>query len=89
MSPSPPGAEPEASPAGDAVVLSVIPRTSPQDKATEDLVERLRADVLPDAGLPVSLGGATAAFVDQSQATADRLRRCSSAGSWTSRSCCC
>jgi RND superfamily putative drug exporter len=54
-------------------VLSVIPRTSPQDPATEDLVERLRGEVLPDAGLPVSVGGATAAFVDQSQATADRL----------------
>jgi RND superfamily putative drug exporter len=66
-------AEPETSPAGDAVVLGVIPSTSPQDPATEDLVERLRADVLPDAGVPVSLGGATAAFVDQSRATADRL----------------
>jgi len=64
---------PATSPAGDAVVLSVIPTTSPQDPATEDLVERLRADVLPDAGLPVNLGGATAAFVDQSRATADRL----------------
>src|SRR5688572_10973169 len=57
---------PETSPAGDAVVLTVIPRTSPQDAATEELVEHLRADVLPDAGLPVSLGGQTAAFVDQS-----------------------
>jgi RND superfamily putative drug exporter len=65
--------EPATSPAGDAVVLTVFPRTSPQDPATEDLVERLRADVLPRAGLPVSLGGATAAFVDQSRATADRL----------------
>jgi RND superfamily putative drug exporter len=65
--------EPATSPAGDAVVLSVIPRTSPQDKATEDLVEHLRDDVLPDAGLPVELGGATAAFVDQSRATAERL----------------
>ena len=66
-------AEPATSPAGDAVVLSVIPRTSPQDQATEELVDRLRADVLPDAGLPVSLGGATAAFMDQSRATSDRL----------------
>ena len=66
-------AEPATSRAGDAVVLTVIPRTSPQDPATEDLVERLRADVLPDAGVPVSLGGATAAFMDQSRATADRL----------------
>ena len=66
-------APPASSPAGDAVVLSVIPRTAPQDPATEDLVERLRADVLPRAGVPVSLGGATAAFVDQSRATAERL----------------
>ena len=54
-------------------MLTVIPRTSPQDPATEDLVDRLRGDVLPGAGVPVSLGGATAAFMDQSQATADRL----------------
>jgi RND superfamily putative drug exporter len=64
---------PETSPAGDAVVFGVIPTTSPQDAATEDLVERLRADVLPGAGLSVDVGGQTAAFVDQSQATADRL----------------
>jgi RND superfamily putative drug exporter len=51
----------------------VIPRTSPQDRATEDLVAHLRSDVLPSAGVPVSLGGQTAAFVDQSEATAERL----------------
>jgi len=66
-------ARPATSAAGDAVVLTVIPRTSPQDPATEDLVERLRADVLPGAGVPVSLGGTTAAFMDQSTATAERL----------------
>jgi putative drug exporter of the RND superfamily len=66
-------ARPATSPAGDAVVLNVTPRTSPQDPATEDLVERLRGDVLPRAGLPVSIGGATAAFMDQSSATAERL----------------
>jgi RND superfamily putative drug exporter len=66
-------APPATSPANDAVVMTVIPTTSPQDEATEDLVERLRADVLSDAGLPVSLGGQTAALVDQSRATADRL----------------
>jgi len=65
--------EPATSRAGDAVVVGVIPRTSPQDRTTEELVEHLRADVLPDAGVPVSLGGQTAAFVDQSAATADRL----------------
>jgi RND superfamily putative drug exporter len=66
-------AEPVLNPARDAAVISVIPTTSPQAAATEDLVQRLRGDVLPAAGLPVALGGATAAFVDQSEATADRL----------------
>jgi RND superfamily putative drug exporter len=64
---------PAVNPAGDAAVVTVVPRTAPQDAATEDLVHRLRDDVLPRAGLDVALGGATAAFVDQSQATADRL----------------
>ena len=66
-------AQPAVSPAGDAVVLSVTPRNSPQDPATEALVERLRDEVLPRAPLPVAIGGATAAFMDQSSATADRL----------------
>ena len=65
--------EPAIAPAGDAAVITVIPTTSPQDGATEDLVHHLRGDVLPRAGLPVELGGQTAAFMDQSQATADRL----------------
>jgi RND superfamily putative drug exporter len=64
---------PLVSPRGDAVVLSVIPRTSPQDPATEDLIDHLRNDVLPGAGVPVKLGGSTAAFMDQSRATAARL----------------
>jgi len=66
-------AAPVASPRGDAVVLSVIPRTSPQDSATQDLIDHLRDDVLPRAGVPVKLGGATAAFMDQSRTTAARL----------------
>jgi RND superfamily putative drug exporter len=65
--------KPATSAGGDAVMLSVIPRTSPQDPATEDLVHHLRDDVLPDAGVRVDVGGATAALVDQSEATADRL----------------
>jgi RND superfamily putative drug exporter len=66
-------AEPAFSPRGDAGVLSVIPASSPQDAATEDLIERLRGDVLPGTGLPVHVGGATAAFMDQSKTTTDRL----------------
>jgi len=66
-------AEPAVSRDGDAVMLTVTPRTSPQDPATEDLVHHLRDDVLPAAGVNMDVGGATAALVDQSQATADRL----------------
>ena len=51
----------------------MIPTTSPQDAATEDLIHHLRDDVLPHAGVHVDVGGATAAFMDQSEATADRL----------------
>jgi RND superfamily putative drug exporter len=65
--------EPVVSRDDGATMLTVTPRTSPQDPATEDLITHLREDVLPDAGVTVDLGGATAAFMDQSQATADRL----------------
>jgi RND superfamily putative drug exporter len=64
---------PATSRAGDAVVLTVTPTTSPQDPATTDLIDHLRDDVLPSAGVPVKVGGATAAFMDQSRATAHRL----------------
>ena len=59
--------------AGDAAVITVIPTTSPQDTRTEALVERLRDDVLPAAGVDVAVGGATATGIDQSEATAARL----------------
>jgi RND superfamily putative drug exporter len=58
---------------GGAAMLRVVPATSPQDRATEDLVHTLRDDVVPAAGVPVQVGGATAALVDQSEATASRL----------------
>ncbi|HYI17484.1 MAG TPA: MMPL family transporter [Solirubrobacteraceae bacterium] len=64
---------PALNPGRDAAVITVVPTTSPQDRATEDLVHHLRDDILPAAGLPVALGGATAAFMDQSAATAERL----------------
>jgi RND superfamily putative drug exporter len=55
----------------------VIPTTSPQDKATEDLVHRLRADVVPEAlgasGITAEIGGVTAALEDQSEYITDRM----------------
>ncbi len=62
---------------GDAAVISVVPTTGPQDEATEDLVHTLRDDVIPAAvagtGVDASVGGTTAAFIDDSEQTADRL----------------
>ena len=52
-------------PAGDTAVLMATPTTSPQSTATGDLIRHLRSDVLPGAGLQVSVGGTTASFVDQ------------------------
>jgi putative drug exporter of the RND superfamily len=70
-------APPVVNEAGDAALLTVVPTTSPQSRATEDLVNRLRDEVLParlaGTGLEPMVGGLTAAFVDQSELTAGRL----------------
>jgi len=62
---------------GDAAVISVVPTTGPQEEATEDLVHSLRDDVIPTAvdrtGVEASVGGTTAAFIDDSEQTAGRL----------------
>jgi putative drug exporter of the RND superfamily len=57
--------------AGDAALITVIPSTSPQDQDTEDLVNHLRNDVVPEqlsgTGIDVEIGGVTAALEDQSE----------------------
>ncbi|MGH2982175.1 MAG: MMPL family transporter, partial [Solirubrobacterales bacterium] len=62
---------------GDAAIVTVIPEGSPQDKETEDLVNRLREDVVPDAfagsGITAHIGGVTAALEDQSEYITDRM----------------
>jgi len=64
---------PLISPSGDTAVLSVIPRTSPQDSKTVDLVRLLRSDVLPEAiagsDAETYVAGATARAID----IADRI----------------
>jgi RND superfamily putative drug exporter len=63
--------------AGDAAIITVIPKSSPQDQATEDLVHRLRDDTVPTAvgssGADVKIGGVTAALEDQSTYMTDRM----------------
>ena len=56
-------------PSGDAAIVNVVPVGSPQDASTEDLVHRLRTDVLPPSEGVKHVGGATATAVD----LADRL----------------
>ena len=68
---------PQPSPNGDAAVLNVIPRSSPQDERTSELVDRLRDDVLPGATrgsqVNVHVGGATATLQDLADKIASRL----------------
>ena len=67
----------ELSPAGDAAVLTVIPKSSPQDERTTELVDRLRDEVLPAATggsrVDVHVGGATATLQDLADKIASRL----------------
>jgi putative drug exporter of the RND superfamily len=70
-------AAPRINEQGDAALLTVIPRGSPQAKETEDLVTRLRTDVVPrtlrNSGITANVGGVTAALEDQSNYMKDRL----------------
>ncbi|MFJ6986408.1 MULTISPECIES: MMPL family transporter [unclassified Streptomyces] len=53
---------------GDIAYLTVVPESAPQSQRTSDLVDRLRADVLPRAeagtSLDVRVGGVTAGYDD-------------------------
>jgi RND superfamily putative drug exporter len=70
-------APPQLNQRGDAATIAVIPRTSPQDERTSELVARLRTEVLPAAtasgGARVYVGGATATFEDLADKIASRL----------------
>ncbi len=70
---SPPG----INEAGDTALITLIPATKPQDRATSDLVHRLRDRTLPGAtvgsGALALVGGPTAQFIDQSDKIASRL----------------
>jgi RND superfamily putative drug exporter len=53
---------------GDTAYLTVVPESAPQSRATSDLVDRLRSEVLPRAergtSLDVHVGGVTAGYDD-------------------------
>ncbi len=61
----------------DAALIQVIPATAPQDEATSDLVEHLRADVIPavidGSTATVHLTGAVPASIDFTSYLAQRI----------------
>jgi RND superfamily putative drug exporter len=63
--------------AGTVATFNAVPRSAPSDRATEDLLDTLRATTVPAAtrgtGVDVALGGSTAAFVDLGATISDRL----------------
>jgi RND superfamily putative drug exporter len=63
-------------PAGDIAVIELLPRSAPQDAATQQLVVRLRSHVLPTTtatGAHTYVGGSTASFIDISHRLSSRL----------------
>jgi RND superfamily putative drug exporter len=68
---------PQINAEGNAAVVTVIPTGSPQDEQTEDLVTRLREEVVPQelrgSGIRAEIGGVTAALEDQSEYITDRM----------------
>jgi putative drug exporter of the RND superfamily len=62
---------------GTAAVFTVIPKTAPSAIETEDLVKRLRSDVIPQAtkgsDLTAYVGGQTAGYIDLADRISDKL----------------
>ncbi|MFF4487021.1 MMPL family transporter [Streptomyces sp. NPDC001544] len=58
---------------GGVTVVQVVPTTSPQSKETDDLIDRLRDEVIPEAKVQAHVGGVTAISKDFATVTGDRL----------------
>jgi RND superfamily putative drug exporter len=69
--------EPLVNSGGTAAVLNVTPTTAPSDRATADLVKRLRDSTIPKAtdgkGMSAHVGGTTAGYVDLASEISSRL----------------
>jgi putative drug exporter of the RND superfamily len=63
--------------AGTTAYFNAIADSGPAEKATEDLVERLREDTIPEAehgtDMTAHVGGSTAGFVDLASRISDKL----------------
>ncbi len=68
---------PIVNPESNTAVMIVVPETSPQDAATQDLIHSLRDDVIPQAtessGVRVMVGGSTAAAIDFAEYTLGKM----------------
>ncbi len=68
---------PQLSKDGRIATITLFPKTGPQEEATNDLLVRLRDDVLPpveqQTGTEVSIGGATASNEDFAEVIAGKL----------------
>ena len=62
---------------GTAAVFSVTPKTAPQAYSTQDLVDHLRDETIPDAtkdtGLKAYVGGTTASYIDLADKISEKL----------------
>ena len=67
---------PSVSNSGKGAVMSAIPTSSPSSAKTENTIQRLRDDVIPQAetgGATADVGGSTAAYVDLADRISERL----------------
>ena len=69
--------EPQLNDEKTVAIVFVTPSSAPQDEATDELVDRLRGDVIPaaigDGGAVAYVSGLTAAFTDIAERIYDRL----------------
>jgi putative drug exporter of the RND superfamily len=71
--------KPQLNAAGDTAVITVVPTTAPDSRATEDLVHRLRGTVVPqhegsgESAVEVHVGGPTATAIDLADRLGERL----------------
>ena len=66
-------AAPQVNKAGTTAVINVLPKTSPQDAATQTLVDDIRADVLDKQKETTYLVGTTAGYVDFTERVGERM----------------
>ena len=65
--------EPQVSKDGTAALINVIPEGSPSSDATSELVDEVRASVIPKSGVDAHVGGSTAQLLDLAELIGERL----------------